>query len=416
MPQKKSRLGRTAQRAMMTVIVFSVSFSSLLAQAQEMIDSKPDTSLPIRINNPQRLKGWQLPAERIAIGPGYKPSMARMPDGQLVMVALFGETHKGKLREWTGLWRSKDNGKTWTVLERVKDLIGREQWLTCTSDGTLFATCHLLAQDYNNKDEKTHSYIHRSTDTGKTWQRTRIAGNHFKHLDYTMNSRNVVEMPDGSLMLGVGLNGTPGRVAYVWTSKDRGQTWQSSDLVKLGPYQDKPYDNWDCFFTEDFTYLTKSGKLLHWIRCGPPSPMHPMNDGRPVPSGNDAIDRTMWCESTDGGLNWSETRDFGEYGRMYPRVLSLEDGRLLMTYTQRSLAFPLGLRALISYDDGTSWDFNHDQIVIEGKTPWGMPQGGGFGNTVQVADGSLVSCYSYRGGDDQTHVEVVRWSLPPLGG
>ena len=28
-------------------------------------------------------------------------------------------------------------------------MIGREQWLTCTSDGILFATCHLLAQDIN---------------------------------------------------------------------------------------------------------------------------------------------------------------------------------------------------------------------------------------------------------------------------
>jgi len=345
------------------------------AQAEDFIDSKPDMSLPIRVDNPKRLGAWQVPAERIAIGPGYKPSMARMRDGQLVMVALFGEQHEGKLREWTGLWRSNDDGQSWTVWERVGGLIGREQWLTCTSDGTLFATCHLLANDYNNKDGKTHSYIHRSADGGRSWQRTRIAGDRFDPQAYTMCSRNVVELPGGRLLLGVGLNESPGRVAYLWISKDQGQTWQSSDLVKLGPYPGKEYNNWDCFFTEDFTYLTTSGKLLHWIRCGPPSPMHPMNDGRPVVSGDDSIDRTMWCDSSDDGLTWSDMRDFGEYGRMYPGVQRLEDGRLLMTYTQRSLIYPIGLRALISYDDGESWDFDHDQIVIEGKTPWGKPQG-----------------------------------------
>jgi len=31
---------------------------------------------------------------------------------------------------------------------------------------------------------------------------------------------------------------------------------------------------------------------------------------------------------------------------------------------------------------------------------------------VQLADGTLVTSYSYRGEDDQTRLEVVRWRLP----
>src|SRR5262249_50078470 len=133
------------------------------------------TDLPIRINNPRKLGSWQLPAERIVLGEAYKPSMALLPSGELVMVALFQDLlPKGKVREWTGLWRSRDNGRTWSDRVEIKDMIGREQWLTCTTKGTLIATCHLLAQDVNNKDGYTHSYIHRSNDGGKTWQRTRI--------------------------------------------------------------------------------------------------------------------------------------------------------------------------------------------------------------------------------------------------
>ena len=74
--------------------------------SSQTIRSEPDTSHPIRINNPRSLGEWTLPAERFAIGPGYKPSMARLPNGELVMVALFGAQHQGKRREWTGLWRS----------------------------------------------------------------------------------------------------------------------------------------------------------------------------------------------------------------------------------------------------------------------------------------------------------------------
>ena len=295
-------------------LFFVALFSALMAGSVErpLLANEPDTSHPIRVNNPRRIGKWSLPAERFAIGPGYKPSMAQLPTGELVMVALFGEQHEGKRREWTGLWRSTDDGQTWTDLHRVTDLIGREQWLTCISDGTLFATCHLLSRDWNNKNGVTHSYIHRSTDNGHTWERTRIAGKKFEPNAYTMCSRNVVEKPDGTLLLGVGLNGVPGRVAFIWTSKDRGKTWESGPQVKFGQYQDKIYDNFDCFFTEDFTYLTEKGSLLHWIRCGPPSPMHPMNDGRPVPTGNDSIDRTMFCYSVDDGLTCSDVYDFGE--------------------------------------------------------------------------------------------------------
>ena len=81
------------------------------------------------------------------------------------------------------------------------------------------------------------------------------------------------------------------------------------------------------------------------------------------------------------------------------------------TYTQRSIFYPLGLRAIISWDDGATWDFSTDRIIIEGKSPWGRAQGGGFGNTLQLEDGSLISCYFYRGEDDSFQIESVRWEL-----
>jgi hypothetical protein len=50
--------------------------------------------------------------------------------------------------------------------------------------------------------------------------------------------------------------------------------------------------------------------------------------------------------------------------------------------------------------------------MLDLKTPEGQPKGGGFGNTVQLSDGTLVTPYSHRGADGNTHVEVVRWRLP----
>ena len=97
-----------------------------------------------------------------------------------------------------------------------------------------------------------------------------------------------------------------------------------------------------------------------------------------------------------------------------PAILKLADGRLLLTFTVRALRPPLGVQAVLGRErqGGFEFDFDHDRLVLDARTPLNQPSGGGFGNTAQMKDGTLVTSYSYRGADDQTHVEVVRWKLP----
>ncbi len=369
-------------------------------------------AIPICVVDPVRLPAWTMPARRIPIGPGYKPCMELLPDGRIVMVALFGDKLSGgKMREWAGIWWSQDGGESWTERQEIKDMIGREQFLSITKDGVLFSSSHLLIQDVNNKDNYTSGWLHRSEDGGKTWERHRATvdgplrcGIPEEH--GSNSSRNVVELPDGDLLYGVAIRDSA--IAYMWRSFDRGKTWDKSQRVAIRGY----YDNADPFFAEDYTFLNASGRLYHWCRVGHPSPMTSMADGRVCPSGNDHCDRMMWTTSDDLGKTWSQVTDFGDYGQMYPRVLKLKDGRLLMTFTQRGMSHPLGLRAIVSYDDGESWDFDSDQLIIEGFTPWALSSGGGFGNSIQLADGKLVSCYSYADAGGKPQIEVVRWELP----
>ena len=375
------------------------------------------TDLPIRVDHPRRLGTWTIEAQRLDLGPGYKPSLALLPGGELVLVSLdaTGDREAGTWTEVMPLRRSLDGGRTWTEPEVADDVIGREQWLTCTSAGVLFSSSHLLERDARNEDGTIHSYLHRSTDGGRTWERTKLlltgeARCGQPEQKWTHTSRNVVELPDGTLLYGVSLSDSA--VAWMWRSTDGGITWDRTRRVAIPDYGERPYDNYDGFFGEDFTYLTLGGDLIHWIRCGPPSPMYPMEDGRAVPAGDDGIDRTLTCRSADGGLTWTSLSDFGDYGMHYVRVLRLADGRLLLTYTQRSTFQPLGLRALVSDDDGGTWDFSADRITIEGRTPWGLNQGGGFGNTLQLENEELLTCYSYRESPEQTHLELVRWRLP----
>ena len=73
----------------------------------------------------------------------------------------------------------------------------------------------------------------------------------------------------------------------------------------------------------------------------------------------------------------------------------------------------------MSTDDGASFSFNRDRMVIDAQ-PNGPtsgradPSGGGYGNTVQLKDGSLITPYSWRTPDATglTVSTVVRWRLP----
>src|SRR5262249_30223497 len=91
----------------------------------------------------------RLSCERIPLGEAddYKPCIARLPDGELLVTAFHQhQENGGKVREQNLLFRSRDGGRTWSQPERL-GLLGREPYLSVLGDGTIFLTGHLLAAD-----------------------------------------------------------------------------------------------------------------------------------------------------------------------------------------------------------------------------------------------------------------------------
>ena len=234
----------------------------------------PTTDLPIRVDHPRRLGTWTIEAERLDLGEGYKPSLALLPGGDLVLVSLDnkGDAEAGTWSETMPLRRSLDGGRTWTEPEVADDVIGREQWLTCTSAGVLFSSSHILERDARNEDGSIHSYLHRSTDGGRTWERTKLlltgeARRGEPEEKWTHTSRNVVERPDGTLLYGVSLGDSA--LAWMWRSTDEGVTWDQTRRVAIPDYGERPYDNYDGFFGEDFNYLTRGATSSTGSAAGP---------------------------------------------------------------------------------------------------------------------------------------------------
>lgn len=367
-----------------------------------------DTNDEIFIHNRHQLSAQPSPCHRIALGEpdDYKPCIARLPNGELLLTAFHQHKRDGnKVMEQTQLFRSPDGGKTWSQAEKL-DLLGREPYLTVLKDGTIFITGHLLADDVRNEWGYTTGFLHRSTDGGRTWQSTRVESEEIKPKASNHTTRNVLELADGTLLLGVDYDGGGGPY-FVWRSTDGGQTWDRSQKCEPEHFQSQ----YGFFGGETWLWQARSGKVWALVRVD--SNELPIKD-RPITAGNDQADHFILFSSSDGAKTFDRIRDFGDYGEMYMSLLRLQDQRMLLTFTVRDLKPPLGVRAIIGSEteDGFEFDFSQDRLQLDTKTPVGKYQGGGFGPTVQLEEGTLVTSYSYRGADDKTHLEVVRWTAP----
>ncbi|MBI2190563.1 MAG: exo-alpha-sialidase [Planctomycetes bacterium] len=373
----------------------------------------------IQVLRPKILKVDSLPAERLPLGKqgDYKPCIARLPSGELLVVAFdsLKKVH-GRLQEDMLLWRSTDGGRAWSE-RQVLGLLGREPYFSVMRDRTLFITTHLLEQDIRNKDDYLSCYLHRSADEGRTWQTLKIDWRDVPGASPKAEvgtSRNLLELEDGSLVWGVCATGG---LDYLWRSSDRGFTWDKSlrceftgiDKAKL----------WWGLLAETVFWQARSKDLLALIRADQ-KVLHPIPGTRIPDTKSDHFERLVVGRSKNRGLDWALEELGSYYGEMYPSILRLRDGRLLLTFTVRSAVEPqqppLGVHAVlgIEEEDGFRFAFEHDRFVLDAKTPIGQASGGGFGPTVQLDDGTLVTSYSYAGPGEwgtDFHCEVVRWRL-----
>ena len=382
---------------------------------------KTYSDLPVKVLNPVALGVKEIPAVRTPLGVpnDYKPWIVRLTNGELLIVAFCfsGSQGGGTYVERAVFWRSQDAGLTWGPREERMDVKGREFSTTVLSDGTLLMPCHHLQSDKFNTYPYTISKLFRSTDHGKTWSEIHVGPKYFPKPGGAGICRVAIEMPDPDdpakklVLLGVSRGHVKDQV-YLWRSRDSGKTWDRSLMPDT-----RGWDGYDGFFSQASSYRSPdTGKLLHVVRVDTRGKYWKIPGLNLKKSAGDQGDRMMIWESTDNGKRWrrqGEHGNFGLYGEMYPRFLRLRDGRVLLNFTVRSNptdAHPLGMRAILSGDDGETWDFTTDRMVISYVNHGSS--GGSYGNTIQLDDGTLVSTYSYRGKGGKTHVEAIRWKLP----
>jgi hypothetical protein len=368
----------------------------------------------IDVQQPHLLAAQQR-AQRVPVGiPGdYKPDIVRLADGE-VLLTMFQpiDNPDGTYEEDPVLYRSQDGGQTWG--ERIlPPLLGRETYFSLLHDGTLFMTAQVLTSDYRNTRGYDYGVVYRSTDNGHSWQSLPILLEDVPGgRNQTRTSRNILQLQDGSLVLGVSSEGS---TDYLWHSYDEGLSWTQQPVSQVQGYD---ASSWDLrgrpWFGEMVFYQAYDDSLLGLARVEADG-LHAF-PGTSYPAISDLSDRMALFRSTDGGASWTLLGPLGDYyGQMYPSLLRMQNGQLLFTYTQRGCRTPLGVDARLGNvsEQGFSVDYGSDLLLLDANTPAAQPSGGGFGNTLQLPDGTLVTAYSWRDAAGVTHAAVVRWLLAP---
>jgi len=106
--------------------------------------------------------------------------------------------------------------------------------------------------------------------------------------------------------------------------------------------------------------------------------------------------------SKDNGLTWSSVQLVFEAGKHHTHLLCMPDGTLVMTYAVRLdvaegrlASYGRGCGALLSYDNGLTWDTDHEYLLhhfdFSDGTPLGYCCGHAYSAILQ--DQSILTCY-----------------------
>ena len=349
------------------------------------------------------------------------PTVARMEDGTLIVSSSGLRNYHVCPFGRTVICRSSDDGRTWTSPRVINDtplddrdsgiisLGGRKllvTWFSVDARGAKPSEYEmgLSQQDAerwrqglsNMTDEATERYggswVRTSDDGGLTWGKpVRVpvssphGPNRLANGDLVYLGKTVAPDEIGQIM-------NTGSIGLV-RSGDGGRTWTPLSSVPLPDGLDVEY------FHEPHVVELGDGRLLGLIRYDP----NHHDYGNRQPGQTDF----QMCQtiSNDGGKTWSRAEVMDFHGSP-PHLLRHSSGVLVTTYGYRDR--PYGVRAMLSQDDGETWQYDYI-LRDDGPHP-----DLGYPSSVELGDGSILTVYYQQpsGVDDKCALLWSRWSLP----
>ncbi|MBI3922716.1 MAG: exo-alpha-sialidase [Armatimonadetes bacterium] len=313
------------------------------------------------------------------------PTVARMEEGTLV-VASSGLRSR-HICPWgkTVLNISPDNGRTWSDPQVLTDtplddrdagvicLGGKKQlvsWFTnrvCDVDASAKMYGAEAVEGWHEAvstwtDEVTKKWLGswiRLSEDGIAWSDPIRVPVSTPHGPIALASGDLLYL--GKEDAGFDGGQDNGRIQAI-KSKDGGRTWLEAGVV---PNRENSIndDYWEPHIVE-----LSSGKLIGMIRY----------------EGEDLFFGLYQTESEDGGVTWTPAHSTGVFGSP-PHLMRHTSGALVCVYGYRKQ--PYGERAMISRDDGASWE--SDYILRDDGHDIDL----GYPSSCELPDGSLFTVY-----------------------
>ncbi len=329
--------------------------------AKDRVISPPMTT-PVRRMDPKQPSYQEALTYTFLIHSMKFAKLARTDEGGLVLLASAQLQKSG--RKMFVLF-SDDDGQSWSQPRVLPDLSGRPRPVSL-GGGRLMA----YGGDVIYSDDGGLTWNDRVSqplklpDGKPTWSHGSML--------VEDNELSVISYSEGAA------HGPTGWTAYswLWRSRDAGRTWEKPIAL---PAQ------W-CT-SEGSVTRAQDGALVVSLRTA---------QAQSLPSYCDHWRRITTARSMDKGLTWTDHQVHFRYGKTHSKLLTLPNGDILLTYAARmgELDDQLyhGIEAVLSHDDGKTWDWGHRFIIHR----WAMHQSMHTPESVPLSDGRILTVFLYH--------------------
>jgi len=306
-------------------------------------------------------------------GQGFFPVLCSMQNGEIGAILRGGAMHIGRGGRLDFV-KSADNGLTWSEPVVVLDtgLDDRNPAIGQAVDGTLVVAAFRYdkykpdGQYDSSSTNPSDVLLVYSGDNGATWS----APKRFPIGNFAWLSPygKILTLDDGTMVLHCYGNTVPlpgdtdvvedekRNASYLFRSRDGGRTWAEPTRIALD------------YNETSILPLDKD----HWVAA-----LRSHFEGQ----------FTAVSHSYDGGKTWTEPQKVTRTSEHPPDLLSLPDGRILMTFGERNK--PYGVHALVSSDGGNTWDSEHELVLVDHATNTDC----GYPSSVLLPDGRVLTAY-----------------------
>ena len=339
------------------------------------------------------------------------PTVAQDENGVLYAVASgFRVRHVDGFGK-TVMFISRNGGETWTKPMVINDsyIDDRDVGIVYLGEGKLLVSWFTRSPEEYDKP-KHHEMIAKAPPAGQKLiyamtdvvtmlpEETRKLGSYtMLSRDYGVTWEEPVALPvtaphgpalcrDGSLIyLGSEHREPAERTSpaqiQLFRSRDEGSSWQKVSVMER-PSWLKPGES----LCEPHVLELPDGRYLGAVRVEGRKPF-----------------TIATAFSEDRGESWSELVCTNVSGAP-PHLMRHSSGAIICTFGRREP--PYGEYAIVSHDEGATWT---EEYIIDDNTD---SRDLGYGSTVELPDGSLLSVYYQRcPGDDYPSILYTKWKL-----